>query len=464
MLFHSLEYMFLLVAIVISFYKIPHQYRWILLLGGSYFFYAIWQLEYLLLLWTSTLIDYISAIRMEDGDIQNRKKWLIFSVVANLSILAYFKYRIFFAQNFGFLDPADPSTINIIENFILPIGLSFYTFQSMGYTIDVYRKDRDAERHLGYFALYVAYFPQLIAGPIEHSTTLLPQLRREQYFNWDQIRLGGLLFLKGLFKKLVIAGALSSTVSMLYTSPENFSSAEALFGVFLSMFFLYMDFSAYTDLARGSAQMMGIKLKENFYRSFLALSFREFWKRWHISLTQWIFEYFYIPLARVHESMLWKYVSTILVLMAIGFWHGASWNFIIFGFIHGLLIVIELILIRYKLQLPKGIVFDFFRWFRTITILALTTVFFFSGDLESSYKIYDKIFDIFTSDFEFEISKMTLLAILFSLILVLISGRGLDQKVIRLPLLLRWSIYLIIIFTIIGFAKDFGDGYVYFQF
>jgi alginate O-acetyltransferase complex protein AlgI len=341
MTFISPQYLLFFPTVVIIYFLLPQRYRWILLLLASYYFYAAWRLEYTLLILFSTTVDYFAGRQM--GRLQSRsarRPYLILSLVVNLGLLFAFKYANFFNDS---LRQAF-SEVNILYDvpafdFLLPVGISFYTFQTLSYTIDVYRGKLEPETHFGIFALYVSFFPQLVAGPIERAVRLLPQLRREHRFEEERVISGLRLILWGVFKKVVIADRLAIYVNNVYGSPEEYAGLPILLATYFFAFQIYCDFSGYTDIAIGSARVLGINLMRNFRQPYMARSIPDFWRRWHISLSSWFRDYFYIPLGGSRVSIPRWYLNVLLVFLVSGLWHGASWTFVIWGGLHGLYVV-----------------------------------------------------------------------------------------------------------------------------
>jgi D-alanyl-lipoteichoic acid acyltransferase DltB (MBOAT superfamily) len=345
--------------IVFSLYWSLRDRRWqnILLIGASYVFYGTWSWKFLLLLMFSTLFDYTCGRAIgATSEPRRRKAFLIASIAANLSLLGTFKYAGFFTrQAADLLNGLGLSVHPWILSIVLPVGLSFYTFQSLGYVIDVYRGKLPAVRSLPEFALYVAFFPQLVAGPIERATHMLPQYRRERVFSGSALESGLLLALWGLFKKVVIADNLAPYVNAVFRDPAAYSGAGLATAVLFFSFQIYCDFSGYSDCARGVARTMGFDLMVNFNLPYFSRNPVEFWRRWHISLSQWFQDYLYFPLAmRYMRQGGWasKYKAHIISFVLIGFWHGANWTFIIFGLYWGLVIAGYLFLQERINELP----------------------------------------------------------------------------------------------------------------
>lgn len=350
MLFNSYEFLVFFPVVVATYYALPSRWRWALLLVASYVFYAAWRIEYLILIVASTGVDYFAGIRMGRAtDRKGRRPWLILSLIVNLGILFAFKYANFFGESFqAVLDFADLARDVPTLSVLLPVGISFYTFQTLSYTIDVYRGERPPEHHLGYFALYVSFFPQLVAGPIERSTHLLPQLRTTHRLSYDNVTWGLTKMSYGFFKKMVVADRLGLYVDAVYGNPAGATSVSVVLATFFFAFQIYCDFSGYTDIAVGAARTMGVDLMENFRRPYLSRSIREFWSRWHVSLSTWFRDYLYIPLGG-NRVVRWRWYTNIFVVFVVsGLWHGAAWTFIIWGAFHGAYLVAGLATARIR--------------------------------------------------------------------------------------------------------------------
>lgn len=335
MTFCSGQFVLFFLVVFVLYYSLPKKYQWILLLVSSYYFYMCWKPEFIVLIVITTLIHYFASIEIEKATSQKVKKvFLVFSICSSLCILFFFKYFNFFGDNinhifYGLSIPVNIPTLNII----LPIGISFYTFQTMSYTIEVYRGNVAAEKHFGYFSLFVTYFPQLVAGPIERPQDLLPQIRKEHEFDYANVAYGARLMLLGFFKKLVVADSLGIFVDYVF---NNISAQTHGYAVFFTSFLfvlqVYCDFSGYSEIARGCAKVMGVDLMVNFKSPcFFSHSIKEFWRRWHISLSSWFRDYLYIPLGGNRKGKIRKGVNLFIVFLMSGLWHGASWNFVIWG-------------------------------------------------------------------------------------------------------------------------------------
>ena len=341
MLFNSLEFLvFLPIALALHF-ALPARFRWIFLLVASYYFYSSWRVAYVVLLLGSTLTDYICGFRIERSeDAIVKKRYLYVSLIVNLGLLFTFKYFDFINGTLRMFLHAMGVPYGVPDlSLTLPVGISFYTFQTLGYTIDVYKGRVPAEKSLLRFALYVSYFPQLVAGPIERARNLLPQLRANHAFAYARVRDGLALILWGLFKKVVIADRIAEYTNTVFADPDMFQGAQIWLADYFFLIQLYCDFSGYTDIALGTALVMGVRLMENFRQPLLARNIHDLWNRWHISLTTWFRDYLY-PLTGGRRSRNRMYWGILVVFLVNGLWHGANWTFAAFGLLHGLSLVV----------------------------------------------------------------------------------------------------------------------------
>jgi alginate O-acetyltransferase complex protein AlgI len=342
-LFNSFDFAVFLVVVLLAYWRLPEERRWPLLLVASYYFYMCWRPEYAVLILFSTAVDYLAGLRMAATPRAGRKRlWLVLSLTCNLGLLFVFKYLDFLLRSIGFAAAAAGQEIEVPRvDLLLPVGISFYTFQSLSYTIDVYRGLKEPERHFGVFATYVAFFPQLVAGPIERSTRLMPQLRARHQLDYDRFRLGFYLIVWGLFKKVAIADLVAPVVDTVYANPAGFPGHILALATLLFSVQIYCDFSGYSDIAIGVAALFGYDLMTNFRQPYLATSLSDFWRRWHISLSTWFRDYVYLPLggSRVGRG---RYYGNILVVFVVsGLWHGAAWTFVVWGAIHGVVLILE---------------------------------------------------------------------------------------------------------------------------
>jgi len=343
MLFNSIDYLIFLPVVVAIYFRTPARWRWACLLFASYVFYAAWKPGYLILIVLSTVVDYCAGIALDSPTLRwNRRLVLVGSLVSNLGLLFFFKYFDFFTTSLNGIiaSMGSSGTLPTLE-LILPVGISFYTFQTLSYTIDVYRRERKAERHFGIFALYVSFFPQLVAGPIERSTHLLPQFQRTHRFEYARVASGMRLMLWGFFKKIVIADRLALLVNGVYAEPGIYPGPVLVLATLFFAFQIYCDFSGYSDIAIGTARLMGFDLMQNFRSPYFSQSLTEFWQRWHISLSTWFRDYLYIPLGGNRGSAARTRVNLMIVFLLSGIWHGAQWTFLLWGAFHGAVLVVE---------------------------------------------------------------------------------------------------------------------------
>ena len=365
MLFNSLEFMIFFPVVCLVYYVIPHRVRYIFLLACSYFFYMCWNPTYALLMLTSTAITYVSGLLLssaekisDEGVRSRRKKWYVaLSFASNLSILFFFKYFNFAVDTVARLlqavhIQAQTPTFDVI----LPVGISFYTFQALSYTVDVYRNDIYAEKNFLKYALFVSFFPQLVAGPIERSKNLLLQINEKHRFEFERVREGLLLMLYGYFQKVVLAEYLGTAVDAVYNTYTERTGFQLLLATILFAFQIYCDFGSYSNIAIGAAKVMGFRLMENFNTPYLSRSVAEFWRRWHISLSTWFKEYVYIPLGGNRKGVKRQVLNLLIVWGLTGIWHGASWNFVLWGLYYGVLLIFEKFVFKKVLdKLPSAI-------------------------------------------------------------------------------------------------------------
>ena len=346
MLFNSLEFIIFFPIVVLLYFNIPKRYRWLFLLGSSYYFYMAWNPKYILLILLSTFVDYFASKWMSKETTKSgKKKFLYFSLVINLGLLIGFKYIPFIDENFRALFELIglnyPNAPGWFDRIVLPVGISFYTFQTLSYTIDVYKGVTKPEKHFGIFALYVAFWPQLVAGPIERSNQLLPQLRASHDFDFERVRSGLFRVLVGLFKKVVIADRLALYANEVYNNYPQAEGVTVLLGAYFFVIQVYCDFSGYSDIAIGSARILGINLMENFRRPFFAKNLPDFWTRWHISLSTWLTDYVFFYLGAYKASGLKVVFNVLLVLSVCGLWHGANWPMVLSFTIIGVMMAIR---------------------------------------------------------------------------------------------------------------------------
>ncbi|MCL6257706.1 MBOAT family protein [Aquiflexum sp. TKW24L] len=454
--------------------------RWILLLVSSYYFYMCWNVNYIILIFASTVIDYFAGIWIyRTSKKLNKLVLLSLSLISNLGILFTFKYYGFFSKSTENL----LGVFNIGYHFpeldiLLPVGISFYTFQTLSYTIDIYRGITIPERHFGRFALYVSYFPQLVAGPIERSYQLLPQLRNFIDLNYSNVRDGLLLMTFGFFKKVVIADRLAEYVNLVYNNPGEYGGFSSLIATYFFSFQIYCDFSGYSDIAIGAALVMGVRLMTNFSQPYFSRNIGEFWSRWHISLSTWFRDYLYIPLGGNRLGKGRWYFNLLFVFIVSGLWHGAGWNFVIWGFLHGIYLVFTSIFnssgigkSESKDRRKPSPIRQIFQIVLTYHLVLLGWVFFRSSNYEDALLILNNI-----RNFGFDTSGINLFRfpIDFSLSIILIGVltiveylqvyKNLNHRLVSLPWIGKLALLMVGIGSILLLGKFDGADFLYFQF
>ncbi len=489
MQFNSLQYLIFFPLVVALYFTLPQRFRWVLLLLSSYYFYMCWRPEYAVLLAGSTIVDYWSALRM--GRIEERsgrRKYLIISLIANLGLLIGFKYLDFFNESARALCDSFNVFYGVPTfDILLPVGISFYTFQTLSYTIDVYRGDRPPERHLGIFAVYVAFFPQLVAGPIERSTHLMPQFREQHKFEYDRAVDGFRLILWGFFKKVVIADRLAVYVSQVYNHPDAFTGLPLILATYFFAFQIYCDFSGYTDIARGSAQVMGYSLMENFRRPYFAKTVIDFWQRWHISLSTWFRDYVYGPLGAKRKPKWRWYYNLMVVFVLSGLWHGANWTFFIWGALHGTYMVLsnatrrlrgKMIILFTLDKHPR--VHQWTQMFITFHLVVFAWIFFRANSLSDALLILRRIPAINRSSATADLARGFYtndiargwfdLSVAFACLAVLLTAQMWQRRgevrdaLSARPAWMRWAVYYVAVMAIILFGAYEHAPFIYFQF
>jgi alginate O-acetyltransferase complex protein AlgI len=481
MLLNTLRFATFFIIVAIAYFITPYRFRWAILLAGSYYFYiAGSKPEYILILLLSTVVSYFCGIRMgKKGARKAKKPYLILSIFVNLGLLAFFKYLGFFGNSIG----TALEYFNLMNGynemrFLVPLGISFYTLQTISYLVDVYRGDIEPEKHLGYLALYVSFFPTMLAGPIERGTHLLPQLHGKFDFDYDRVTNAIKLIAWGVFLKIVIADRLGIYVDRVYGDVHSYKGLPLLFATLFFAVQIYCDFAGYTNMVRGCAAILGYDLLENFNKPYFSKNIQEFWHRWHMSLTGWLRDYLYIPLGgnRVNRRRL--YLNTMIVFLISGLWHGASWTFVIWGALHGLYFFIFLAMSQFvagrekrpeskregRLLLAAKIVITFclvdFAWifFRANSVSDAAYV------IKNMFSIsWSEITQLFTSYFFGY--RDGIVVLLFMMAVGMISLRGsIIERISRWPIYIRWPVYYMFILTITIYAVPAGVQFIYRQF
>jgi alginate O-acetyltransferase complex protein AlgI len=483
MLFNSIGYLFFLPVTVILYYSLPFRWRYVFLLGASYLFYLVWKVEFVLILMTATAVSYFTAIKMgREPDKKQRRIYLIISLFANLGMLFIFKYLGFFTDLVNQFAGAAGSNFSIpYYHILLPVGISFYTFQTLGYSIDVYRGVIKPEQNAGIYALYVSFFPLVLAGPIERGRNLLPQLHVRHAFDPHLFTSGLRLILWGMFKKVVIADRLAMFVQPVFGQAGYFHGIEIVIALVLKIMQVYADFSGYTDIAIGSARLLGFRLNPNFNQPFSAQSITGFWNRWHISLTSWLRDYVYfsLPFKYHGKTVRWRMnLNLLFTFLLVGFWHGPYWNFIIFGFLHGSFMVLA------NISRPLMTTFNritglaanprLLRFLNIIAtfILVCSTVFFFGQhSLRVSLMMIGNLSDFsHTGTSLMQLLKNNDFTLGIALIIFmlwfehLIANKGFIAKFLGKPIVNRYLAYLFMFFFLLVFGIFSSQQFFYFQF
>jgi len=488
MLFNSLQFFVFFSVVTTTYFVLPQKYRWFLLLASSCYFYMAFIPVYILILGFTIVIDYIAGIYLEKTQGGKKKWFLIASLIANIGVLAIFKYYNFLNTNLSiFLHGAGYKNPIPYLSILLPIGLSFHTFQAMSYTIEVYRGNQKAERHFGIYSLYVMFYPQLVAGPIERPQNLLHQFREYHPFDYERVTDGLKLMVWGLFKKVVIADRLAIVVDKVFNNPTEYSGLSFIIAIVFFSFQIFCDFSGYSDMAIGAAQVMGFKLMKNFDRPYHSKSISEFWKRWHISLSSWFRDYLYISLGGNRVTIPRWYLNTFIVFLVSGLWHGANWTFVIWGAIHGFYLVFALITKDIRGKFTKLIRLDtipalnvFFQISITFILTNFAWIFFRANSVSDAFFIIKHSITGLSANFstlyhhtpmklELGLPRSEILiglvAVLLMEIIHIMQYRFHIMDWIRSkPAYVRWGIYYAAIIIIVYYGVYEKRQFIYFQF
>ncbi len=492
MLFNSFAFAIFFPVVTLGYFLLPHRHRWWWLLAASCVFYMFFKAVYILILFFTIIIDYIAGLLIEKAHGRRRKWYLVMSLVANVGVLAVFKYYNFLNGNISGLY----SLLNLGQNpipalaILLPIGLSFHTFQAMSYTIEVYRGRQPAERHFGIYSLYVMFYPQLVAGPIERPQNVLHQFYEKHPFSYPHLVSGLQLMAWGLFKKVVIADRIAVMVNHVYNDPTQYTGLPLVLATLGFAIQIYCDFSGYSDIALGSAEAMGFSLMKNFDRPYFSKSISEFWKRWHISLSTWFRDYLYISLGGNRVSTGRRYFNLWFTFLISGLWHGASWNFILWGAIHGTYLIVGVWTKSIRLRLAQALGIADGGWLDKIVNIACTFIlvdlawiFFRAATFADASYVLTHLFsgwgpqlaairadaaarqDLLWLGKDPRYVLVTLLAIgLMEGVHWIQRDRSVRQILNVRPFAVRWAVYYAVILAIMCFGVFDMSQFIYFQF
>lgn len=486
MLFNSMSFAVFFPIVTAVYFFLPYRFRWIWLLLASCFFYMAFIPAYILILFFTIIVDYIAGICIENSQGPRRKLFLTASIIANAGILGFFKYFNFFNANVASVAHFFDWNYSVKSlSILLPIGLSFHTFQAMAYTIEVYRGKYKAERHLGIYALYVMFYPQLVAGPIERPQNLLPQFYQNHDFDYRRVANGLKLMAWGMFKKIVIADRLALFVNPVYANPVSYHGLPLLLATALFAIQLFCDFSGYSDIAIGAAAVMGFKLMKNFDRPYFSKSVSEFWNRWHISLSSWVRDYLFLPLS-LRKSQSRIYLNLVFVFLVLGLWHGADWKFVLFGGLNGLYLAGALLLKKPRERMIRAIGLN--RFPRLLSVLQIAVmfslvsfsfIFFRAASMSDGWYIATHLFTGLNSFSALKAGLLSFLNFPYSSIYLMITlGAVLLMETVHLkqrqgsilellakkPAWVRWTVYNGFVLIIFAFGKFDASRFIYFQF
>jgi alginate O-acetyltransferase complex protein AlgI len=488
MLFNSLEFLIFFAIVCILYFSLPDRFRWMLLLVGSYAFYISWEADYAILLAGLTLFNYSAALLLDRTTASGRKKVVLaLTLLSNVGVLFWLKYLNFFAGSAKNIFHHYNIAVTVpVFSVILPVGISFYTFKIMNYIIDVYRGAIQPEKKLGIFALFVSFFPQLIAGPIDRATSLLPQFHGSHDFDYQRVTSGLKLMLWGFFQKLVIADNLSVIVDRVFNHPRQHEGLSLLLASILFTFQIYCDFSGYSDIAIGAARVFGFTSMNNFERPYFSGSIPEFWRRWHISLSSWFRDYLYIPLGGNRVAVPRWYLNLFIVFIVSGLWHGANWTFIVWGALHGFLCILSAATgnLRKRLTAAVGLgrtpaLHQVMRVVMTFLLVSLAWIFFRANTISDALYVVSHLFTgwfdlsgkggipsvyalISSCRFEFIVGSLSV--VIMEIVHFMQQKRSVRQMVQTKPIWQRWALYYCLVAAILLLGNLGSKQFIYFQF
>jgi len=489
MLFNSLQFLVFFPVVTLLYFLLPHRHRWWMLLIASCIFYMTFIPKYIVILALTITIDYIAGIWLEKPglSLRKRKGILTISILSTCLVLCVFKYSNFFITNFnavaGFLHWN--YSLSLLK-LILPIGLSFHTFQSLSYVIEVYRGRQKAEHHFGIYSLYVMFYPQLVAGPIERPQNLLHQFYAEHAFDYQQVTDGLKLMVWGLFKKVVIADRLAVGIGTVYGDPRAFTGLPLILATVLFAFQIYCDFSGYSDIAIGAAQVMGFRLMDNFNRPYFSKSIAEFWKRWHISLSTWFRDYLYIPLGG-NRAKTWRWQYNLFVTFLVsGFWHGANWTYIIWGALNGFYLLSSIWTRKLRYAVCRLTTLDthptlhkYVKVTITFSLICVAWIFFRARNFNDAWYVLTHVpqgvvmqvlhhrenaykFDIGMSHADLVVAFVAIA--MMECLHAIQRHRGIRHMLAERPIWMRWTVYYALVLGIVFFGVFEKRSFIYFQF
>ena len=497
MLFNSIQFLCFFPVVILLYFLIPHRFRYFFLLVASYYFYMCWNPKYALLMALSTIITYLSGLVLGTVSVSKMlprrvslRKWIVFiSFFLNLFILFFFKYFNFVSGNISnLLSFVGVSVQQPRFDVVLPVGISFYTFQALSYTIDVYRGDIPPERNLLKYALFVSFFPQLVAGPIERSKNLLYQISEVHHFQWQRVKSGLLLMAFGYFQKVVIADRLAILVNQIYNHYPFYEGFEIALATACFAFQIYCDFASYSNIAIGAARIMGFRLMENFNTPYFSASVTEFWRRWHISLSTWFRDYLYIPLGGNRKGMLRKYINIMAVFLVSGLWHGASWHFVVWGGLNGLYQIVESVTKPLRDKIAEALHIDRSQFSHrllsgvyTFLLVDFAWLFFRADGFITGLNMLHRMFLTFNpwiffdgTLYTFGLDQKDFTVLWVSALIMLVfsvckyRGISLEKALAKQGLWFRWFVYFAVIFFILIFGvygpSTDESAFIYFQF
>lgn len=478
MLFNSFSFAVFLPIVFIIYWAVPKKYQWVVILTSSYYFYMSWNIKYVFLILFTTVVSYVAARLIEKekrGHV--RKFYVTTAIVSSLGVLFFFKYFNFMSASIAdFVKLFSIEYSPFMLQVLLPVGISFYTFQTLSYVIDVYRDRVQAEKHFGIYAAFISFFPQLVAGPIERTTNLLPQIKKENHFDYEQASYGMKLMAWGFFKKIVIADTLAIYVDAVYSDVYNYQGMVFVLATFFFAVQIYCDFSGYSDIAIGCAKLFGINLMSNFKSPYFSSSVKEFWSRWHTSLSTWFRDYVYIPLGGSRVGA-WRHKANLLITFLVsGLWHGANWTYVIWGGVHGIAQILENVL-HFDTKSNKKI-YNAVRMCIVFAFVAFVWVFFRAQSIQDAVFVIGHSLTGIGNPLQYMKAGYAALGMdkvlfktcmCFILLLGIYDGFSRKYDLIaalgRLNVIVRWMLYIGIVLIILFYAPIGNDSsFIYFQF